>query len=57
MLAGQLANRGLIHYMGVAFNAVQGMCAKMYVYKEHSVFHPRPAMPKEICGPDRQWPQ
>ena len=31
MLAGQLANRGLIHYMGVAFNAVQGMCAKMYV--------------------------
>ena len=22
MLAGQLANRGLIHYMGVAFNAV-----------------------------------
>ena len=32
MLAGQLANRGLIHYMGVAVNAVQGMCAKIYVY-------------------------
>ena len=31
MLAGQLANRGLIHYMGVAFNVVQGMCAKMYL--------------------------
>ena len=31
MLAGQLANRGLIHYMGVAFNDVQGMRAKMYV--------------------------
>ena len=31
MLAGQLANRGLIHYMGVAFNAVQGMCAKICI--------------------------
>ena len=31
MLAGQLANRGLMQYMGVAFNVVQAMCAKIYV--------------------------
>ena len=32
MLAGQLANCGLIHYIGVAFNVVQGMCAKNLLY-------------------------
>ena len=40
MLAGQLANRGLIHCMGVAFNVGQGMCATLYVFIKGTQFIP-----------------